>query len=773
MSLFFIFFIYLNYISCSIFCPKKNEAPQKIQINKTYTINPVIYLNENYTAIQLGNKVFLNRAKGKFIDNSGTYFKDSEFCPDGFKIPLKEDFESVLKQLGDNAYSNLTDPHGFNMTQRTYYLTNTIGEKTSFSKMFMYLDGKKIKFKDSDTSSIIGNLSQRAELRCMLDFSNIKIEFPNYKGDLNISKTVSIKTNSKALNGYLWKIQDSIYTTETIQHTFSKSGMNKIEFWGSYINGEKVYLCDYAFVKKKPVSSSQEYSDSKIKLIETEFDMQFNFQLHITHSNCPIAPRTNGGYYVAFTDKSRFLHVLSYDRNDKLLKYFNTTEKAYPDDITATDYGFAIYVLDAVNSDHSYISLYNKNFELVNTVQIMNNNPNDDNKIDSNIKKQVIRYDSKGVPVRGMRFMYKPDHGKLIYSRGRIFLIFSHYNYFLDTEGHQGDSMVTFNDGLQDVDYGCGFGTSHSLISSITFDEYDVYTASLTDSNNTEGINILITSKRDFRVTYNDYDPINKKYNYRNWNSIKILPIKIEGNRGGRADGRLGGILYFEKYELYCLVYAKTPKEQNDKKTIYMTTWKNENDKVVNNKTIEIKILESGYIWQVRAGKYGDDKVLILYYNHNSYPGFNDYGSMDEGTIPKLYLINVISLQKIKSDITVDKLLMNSNEDLRTFHDGVLIWAAANKNRKLVINKIGTPLLSENNDDIDYILTKDDLIKDEEDEEGEEEESKSFSTAKKVGIIIGIILGILVFGIYMLLRYVKIKKSSVEINSLDNQKLVA
>ena len=92
------------------------------------------------------------------------------------------------------------------MTQRTYYLTNTIGEKAFFSKMFMYLDGKKIKFMDSDTSSIIGNSSQRAELRCMLDFSNIKIEFPNYKGDLNISKTVSIKTNSKALNGYLWKI---------------------------------------------------------------------------------------------------------------------------------------------------------------------------------------------------------------------------------------------------------------------------------------------------------------------------------------------------------------------------------------------------------------------------------------------------------------------------------------------------------------------------------------------------------------------------------------
>jgi hypothetical protein len=395
MSLFFIFFIYLNYISCSILCPKSNKAPREIQINKTYTINPVSYLNENYIAVQLGNKVFLNRFKGKFTLNSGTYFEDSRFCPNGFKIPLKEDFESVLEQLGNKAYSILTDPNGFNMTQRAYYVTNTIGVKTSFSKIFMYLDGTKIKFIDSDTSSIIGNLSQTAELRCMFDFSNISLEFPNNKGDLNMNKIVSIKTNSKALNGYLWKIQDNIYTTETIQHSFSKSGMHKIEFWGSYINGEKVYLCDYAFVKKKSISSSQEYSDSKVKLIETEFEMQYMPQLHITYSNCPVAPRINGGYYIAFTDNNKFLRILSYDRNDKLLKDFNTTEKAYPDDITATDYGFAIYVLDAINSNHSYISLYNKKFELINTVQIMNNNPNDDNTVDSNKEKQVIRYDSK------------------------------------------------------------------------------------------------------------------------------------------------------------------------------------------------------------------------------------------------------------------------------------------------------------------------------------------------------------------------------------------
>ena len=53
-----------------------------------------------------------------------------------------------------------------------------------------------------------------------------------------------------------------------------------------------------------------------------------------------------------------------------------------------------------------------------------------------------------------------------------------------------------------------------------------------------------------------------------------------------------------------------------------------------------------------------------------------------------------------------DKLLMNTNEDLRTFKDGVLIWAAADKDKNLVINKIGTPLLDHTYEDNDYIITK-------------------------------------------------------------------
>ena len=152
-----------------------------------------------------------------------------------------------------------------------------------------------------------------------------------------------------------------------------------------------------------------------------------------------------------------------------------------------------------------------------------------------------------------MRFMFEPEFIKLIYSRRSILLIFSNYNSFLDDGGHQGDSTATFNDVLQDLDFGTGFWASHSLISSITFDKYNFYTISLCDSNG-EGIIIIGTPKRDFQVTYNPYDLVNKKYNYRNYNLIRVLPEYFGGDRAGVAYGRLGGILYFQKDELYCLV---------------------------------------------------------------------------------------------------------------------------------------------------------------------------------------------------------------------------
>ena len=130
--------------------------------------------------------------------------------------------------------------------------------------------------------------------------------------------------------------------------------------------------------------------------------MYYDPRIFFQNSNSPVTPRIDGGYYISFIDEEYNLHVLSYDKNDKLIKDFKTNEKAYPFDIIATDYGFEIYLLDANDIDnHSYLSLYNKKFELINTIQIMNNRGQNNSK-DSNINYQVIRYNEDGTPVSPM-----------------------------------------------------------------------------------------------------------------------------------------------------------------------------------------------------------------------------------------------------------------------------------------------------------------------------------------------------------------------------------
>lgn len=442
-------------------------------------------------------------------------------------------------------------------------------------------------------------------------------------------------------------------------------------------------------IKLASISSSQTFDNSKVKVIETPFEMTYVSSLHFQHSNSPIAPRTDGGYYIAFTDKNKYLHILSYDKNDLLLKDFNIMEKAYPVDIAATDNGFVVYMLEAGSSYHSYLSLYNKSFTLVKKVQIMNNSESDDKTVDSTLEKQIIKYGSNGSPVFGMRFMYRPDSGKLIYSGERIFLIFSHYNHFLDSGGHTGDTVVTFDKNLGDMDFGETWGASHSLIQSVTADDNYFWTAALSDAY-PMGIKVVYTSKTEF---YSSTDPIHKKKNQRRYTENDDLAGTITGYMNGSADGKLGGLLYFEKHKIYCLVYAKTPNvsddDKNGKNIIYMTTWSFENGKITNTKTTEIKVFSSGNVMQVRAGKFGDDQVFITY-SETTGTGGQGYGNVQTGTIPNFYLIEISKLKKLKQDIKLNTLLMNTNEDLRTFEDGVLIWATSNKSGKLSIIKVGT-----------------------------------------------------------------------------------
>jgi hypothetical protein len=592
------------------------------------------------------------------------------------------------------------------MSESFYYLTRNKTKTAPFSFIFLHFKNGKVLLEDLDATKI--GYGTKIRIKCALFPPASNLVFPDYEGDIKLNVATNIKTDGKYFNGYLWRIGSKIYNTTKIKHKFTKSGVQRVEFWGKLLTGETYYLCNMVYVKKKEVSSTQTFSESQIKSIKTNFSMKYVSSLHFSHSNAPVAPRINGGYYVAVTDQFKYLHILSFNKNDKLIKDFNTTDLAYPQDITETDYGFVYYAVEADSGYHSYLKLYNKNFVLINTVEIMNNKKTDDKTIDSTLKKQVIKYDSSGKPVFGMRFMYSPDNGKLIYSSGIVFLIFCHYNYFTDSGGHTGDTVVTFNDLLKDMNFGETWGASHSLIQSVTYNNDYFFTAALSDAY-PQGIKVQHTSKKEF---YSSYDPVNKKKNTRLNGANSTLAGKITGYQNGSADGKLGGLIFFEKLGIFCLVYAKTPNPEGankGKNVIYAATFVfNKNKTYSLTKTKEVKIFETDNVMNVRAGKYGDNMLFITYFE-TTRTGGQGYGNVPKGSVPKVFLFRLPAFTALRQDKLINTLLMNTNEDLRTFADGVLIWATSNTDGKLVINKIGTPKLNDTYDDITYKLTKNDV----------------------------------------------------------------
>ena len=78
--------------------------------------------------------------------------------------------------------------------------------------------------------------------------------------------------------------------------------------------------------------------------------------------------------YLLRIDKTFNLHVLSYDKSDKLIKELDTGYRGYPIDITSTDYGFVLYILDKDDSNYSFLVLYKKDFTKDKEVTVMHNN---------------------------------------------------------------------------------------------------------------------------------------------------------------------------------------------------------------------------------------------------------------------------------------------------------------------------------------------------------------------------------------------------------------
>ena len=93
----FIFSLIFNIILCIPVCQISNSPPEKLEIDETKTINPIIFSDKSYNSINVENKIILTENTANYLNivHSG-YYDDDEYCPEDFVIPKQEDYQELI-----------------------------------------------------------------------------------------------------------------------------------------------------------------------------------------------------------------------------------------------------------------------------------------------------------------------------------------------------------------------------------------------------------------------------------------------------------------------------------------------------------------------------------------------------------------------------------------------------------------------------------------------------------------------------------------------------
>jgi hypothetical protein len=683
-------------------CPTEDQQPPStIKKIKSYSYPNITHSNgTEFSQLKVGKSIFIHENINVITVN--TQVQENN-CPTGFRVPLMAEFTELISVLGTKAYETLTDPDGFNLKANKYAITNSKSdndeEAYNFYTLYANETSRGVKVVAINLKSLY---QENLTLKCIIDNLTPNIVMnPNSDTYIGDKKTFSVDEN--ILLGSLWRInKDSENTISDVFNTevlFNFSGLNMIENWGYDLAGELHYSCYNLYVDNKvSYTLSQINISNDYSIINTTLQSDYNNKLHFTYSNAVVAPRTHGSYYVAFrSSDDSCIHVLSYDKNNKLLKNFNTNIKGYVFDITATSIGFALYLKEETSSatlSTSYLLVYNIKFKLIQKKIIINN---DSSNKEGGTPKQITRHDSKGNIEKGMEFMYDPTNAQLLYSGGYIYLHFSYSNHFNSSTDLNGDSLVIFDDTLSNTYFGPIFNINQSLIHGMSEDDQYIYLAVLSDTN--KGINASRVSKTELNSS--EFDSVAGKNNKRKYFNLPVLVgDKIENNGIGTSLGKFGGIVYLPSLSKFATIYSNHNSTDN---TYYITiSLFNIIEQVVSGTTnlqvavnmYYIRTFEAGAdVYQVRAGKLGED--IIILYSLSAESVDKNYGDLPKGAATS-YI--VASWDSVNNNFTAAKYNGTSlgfgriptNEALKNFKDGRLIWASIDSNGNLIINRLGT-----------------------------------------------------------------------------------
>ena len=383
------------------------------------------------------------------------------------------------------------------------------------------------------------------------------------------------------------------------------------------------------------------------------------------------------------SNQDNTLHLRYTTSSTSTVKEIELKIDGYPIDVIETDYGLAIYAVGAKDSDYSFILGIEKDtFKVRFNKTVMNNGH-----FPTMITEQITFYSSAEVPLFGMEAMHEPDNGKLAYGKGRLSLIFAHYNNFgaetAHRKDHTGDTLFTFDDNGEDVKYAWAWLTSHSLLQDQIYDGKYFVTASLGDAY-PMGIKVCFI---DGQTTTSTVDPYwEKRVKHNSWcNEI----IKFPGTMSGNSYGRMGGIIYLGD-DIYAIIYSIKPTYSERTDIIGMLKFKFSKGVFEDIQKYTLLTGVASSLVNIRAVKYGN-KILITYTLNSKSFGTTvprEYNYLSDNMY---YLLVRMDGTIANGPIKAKENQMNLSDTLRPMKDGSLLWTYVDSSDNLKIVKVKAP----------------------------------------------------------------------------------
>ena len=652
-------------------------------IGKIFAIGDRLYTQNNYT-VRMSTK-----------DLS---LIDGEACPIGWEKMNLEDLENISTKVNAKNIGSVMDPQKMNFVAKEDFFSThrTIPDGTGLDA-YRY---KAVRLYDDDinmeiiqrTTGLIGSIKRT---KCVLRSKHEATGFKLKEDLISKMKYLEDITMSNVID-YEVEFSGGVKHSGSAKFKFcvKSPGCSVFKKKWKMFDGTILTECDARFVRQN-FGTDKETTLAKEDLTKVVYDgvhASREIGLHFSAGTAPIAPLPEGGAYILYKEmNTNALKVIHVDNQMQRLKEIDLKITAKPMAIVGGAYGMVVYVRSNTDPNHSWLAAYSAQGDLQ-WKQTIVNNGNEPNEP----KDQIDFFDENSKRLFGMEAMYKPHNGQLVEGRGRIFLIFTHYNNFNagkgSLDGHSGDCMISFDYSGKGWMMGSSWATSHSLVQRALYDGRQFYTSSLGDAFPLQ-IQFVSSDAKYANLKVDGVSGLKNRFDFVKKDNI--IDGLIPGANGNSC-GRLGGLSMFNAvgFKLFAQVYSRKActvasynvEKTNDKNEIGLVTF----DRSLN-KLAQYKIGEGGDVNSVFSAKYGSNIVVLYSRSPPSKTTLVYNPAIIQYDKDKTFMMLVGTDGNVKTaEFQLDENFI-SNDGMVVLSDGNVAWTVVDDQGSLISFRLKTP----------------------------------------------------------------------------------